>query len=140
METIYQDEFLIIKTIQDKFLLCWEWKPHSQFLPSIDVFFSLCEKILHAIIDTESKLLLENALHFNYPIEPEVQKKIVEQMMNKARTKVTHIAHVLAHEYVANLSQTQLWAENKSKAYEENFFSNVEDAEKWLLTDTTQPS
>ena len=132
MKTIYDNEFLTIKTDNEKEVTSYEWKATTEDIRT-EEFISLCQRILEVVLESKSKLILENCLNLHFPIPPEMQEKIVEEMISRANKQLVKVAHVYAEDFISRLSQKQVWrGYNNKKNYVEEYFSSVEETEKWL--------
>ena len=131
METKYKDDYLEVKTDDDKSIVYWYWTPLSKDLSQED-FLHRAQKILEIILSNRYKYGIGDARDFKYPITPDLQEKMNAEMLTKLSGVTKKMAHVYPTDIISQMGTEQLWDENINKSYEDKFFDTLEDAQKWI--------
>ncbi|TAF32746.1 MAG: hypothetical protein EAZ57_07395 [Cytophagales bacterium] len=86
--------------------------------------------------ENQVKYSLTDTLHFNFPLTPEIQNWIVENITEPLFKNFSFRKHafVTPIEFVSSLGIEQLTDENNSKGINEAYFSDIDSARKWLLS------
>ncbi len=130
MNTIYENDYLIVKIYKSKSIYYWEWKKKSEELNN-ETFMMQGTKLLEEFLKSNCTRLISNALNFRFPISPALQEVLAKQLLSVLNGKVDKVAHVLAKELIVGLSTEQTWEENKS-TYQDKFFYTLEEALEWI--------
>lgn len=130
MNTIYENDYLIVKIDKSKSIYYWEWKEKSEELNN-ETFMMQGTKLLEEFLKSNCTRLISNALNSRFPISPALQEVLAKQLLSVLNGKVDKVAHVLAKELIVGLSTEQTWEENKS-TYQDKFFYTLEEALEWI--------
>lgn len=133
METKFSNEFIDIKVDLNKSLFTWKWKKKSAELSESE-FLKFAEIVAKEAVLNKCAYILDDAVEFMFPVNPELQEKVGKEMIVLINPFVKKMAHVYSVDLLTSLTQDQLWAENTERKYHEEFFSNIKEAEKWLLS------
>ncbi len=81
------------------------------------------------------KKILVNTLNFDFPIPPELQdwavKLLAEQVI---KINVEKVAYVMPQDFIANLAMEDIMHKAKQFNLNIRYFSNYDEAKKWLLS------
>ncbi len=131
---LYETEFITISFEEKKSVITFSWTPATGSERFFDDEFTRelraeCENVEK----TQAKFIIIDAREFMYPISPEIQTWIeneVYPLWASAGTK--KIAVLLPKDLVAQLSVEQAIEENKEEAMISAFFDDTEPAYRWF--------
>ncbi len=95
MNTIYENDYLIVKIDKSKSIYYWEWKEKSEELNN-ETFMMQGTKLLEEFLKSNCTRLISNALNSRFPISPALQEVLAKQLLSVLNGKVDKVAHVLA--------------------------------------------
>jgi len=132
MNTIFENEFLILKIDTEKDIFYAEWRSETENM-DVPEYLENGARILQNYLKSKCRNGIINGIDFKFPISPDLQEKIAQGMIAQINGKVDKLAHIHPVDFIASLSTKQLWEENQNKTYSEHFFATVDDAIAWIL-------
>ncbi len=131
---IYESTTLNIELIAQEAVLFYQWTAESQDLSQTE-FVKEAQIIHDEIVKHNIKYILADDRNFLFPIVPALQELIAKQLLSTLNIiGVKKFAHVVSPDIITQLSVEQLFEENQSATYKDQYFNIVEDALIWLQT------
>ena len=138
MEVIYEDAYLRILVDKTHSIISDEWKEASSQISSDEEFKA---SVIHLRIVNEQCAMaftLTNALHLYYPVSPDLQQWIYENVvMDMKERGLKKQAFVMPKDIFAQASVTQYTDDALEATNHElpiKHFDSLEEAKKWLLS------
>ncbi len=133
MKKIHDSAFQSIEYDASKGVLYETWKPETSKMNDKDFKKEMLAQ-LNAVKFIKPKGVITNTFNLNYAIHPDIQDWMNEEIFPHFITAgVKKVAFLLSEVLITQLAVQQTMNETTGKKFILNYFSNIDEAEKWLL-------
>lgn len=132
MKNLYDSEYLKILLLKNENIIFYTWKKTTENIEA-EEFKKECRVLMKNTVETKVNLILGDLRNFKYPIIPTIQEWIAKELFPFFNKNLTKFAQIKSEEFITQLSIEQLYEEDKSKHYQKQYFSNEDEAKKWLI-------
>jgi hypothetical protein len=135
MEVVFENPYVSISFDAENSILVDIWLANSKPM-SEETFKEIMYVWRDLMQKNQVKYSLTDTLHFDFPLTPEIQDWIVENINGPTFKNFSFCrqAFIMPIEFISGLGIEQFTDENNKKSAITAHFSDIDSARKWLLS------